>query len=136
MRKRGYSGGFAAGIIAAGGTLGILLPPSITMILFSVMTNASVGKLFIAGFVPGIVVGICIAVYCVWYALKHRIVSGREWDRAEIARTTREVIWTLGAPVLIFAIHFDISREMVAPPKPITAENSSRLPRLSPLAVR
>ena len=48
MRKRGYSGGFAAGIIAAGGTLGILLPPSITMILFAVAAEKSLGRLFLA----------------------------------------------------------------------------------------
>src|SRR5499425_1581979 len=48
MRKRGYSGGFAAGIIAAGGTLGILLPPSITMILYAVAAEQSLGRLFLA----------------------------------------------------------------------------------------
>ena len=53
MRKRGYSGGFAAGIIAAGGTLGILLPPSITMILFAVAAEKSLGRLFLAGIGPG-----------------------------------------------------------------------------------
>ena len=54
MRKRGYSGGFAAGIIAAGGTLGILLPPSITMILFAVAAEQSLGRLFLAGIGPGL----------------------------------------------------------------------------------
>ena len=48
MRKRGYSGGFAAGIIAAGGTLGILLPPSITMIRYAVAAEQSLGRLFLA----------------------------------------------------------------------------------------
>ncbi|MEA3022243.1 MAG: C4-dicarboxylate transporter, DctM subunit, partial [Alphaproteobacteria bacterium] len=48
MRKHGYSGGFAAGIIAAGGTLGILLPPSITMILYAVAAEQSLGRLFLA----------------------------------------------------------------------------------------
>ena len=72
------------------------------MILFSVMTNASVGKLFLAGFIPGIVVGICAAIYCVWYALKNKIASNLVWSGAEIVRTTREVIWTLGAPIIIF----------------------------------
>ena len=47
MRKRGYSPGFAAGLIAAGGTLGILLPPSITMILYSVAAEQSLGRLFL-----------------------------------------------------------------------------------------
>src|SRR5450631_4571082 len=54
MRKHGYSGGFAAGIIAAGGTLGILLPPSITMILFAVAAEKSLGRLFLAGIGPGL----------------------------------------------------------------------------------
>src|SRR5262249_38109870 len=52
MRKRGYSGGFAAGIIAAGGTLGILLPPSITMILYAVAAEQSLGRLFLAAIGP------------------------------------------------------------------------------------
>src|SRR3979411_2595708 len=55
MRTRGYSGGFAAGIIAAGGTLGILLPPSITMILYAVAAEQSLGRLFLAGIGPGLV---------------------------------------------------------------------------------
>jgi C4-dicarboxylate transporter, DctM subunit len=54
MRKRGYSPGFAAGIIAAGGTLGILLPPSITMILYAVAAEQSLGRLFLAGIGPGL----------------------------------------------------------------------------------
>src|SRR5213592_3569173 len=54
MRKRGYSPGFAAGIIAAGGTLGILLPPSITMILYAVAAEQSLGRLFLAGIGPGV----------------------------------------------------------------------------------
>jgi tripartite ATP-independent transporter DctM subunit len=53
MRRRGYSPGFAAGIIAAGGTLGILLPPSIVMILYAVAAEQSLGRLFLAGIGPG-----------------------------------------------------------------------------------
>lgn len=54
MRRRGYSPGFAAGIIAAGGTLGILLPPSIVMILYAVAAEQSLGRLFLAGIGPGL----------------------------------------------------------------------------------
>lgn len=63
MRKRGYSGGFAAGIIAAGGTLGILLPPSITMILYAVAAEQSLGRLFLAGIGPGILLVGLFAAY-------------------------------------------------------------------------
>jgi tripartite ATP-independent transporter DctM subunit len=66
MRKRGYSGGFAAGIIAAGGTLGILLPPSITMILYAVAARVSLGSLFLAGIGPGLLLVALFSLYAVW----------------------------------------------------------------------
>ncbi|MEQ9608706.1 MAG: TRAP transporter large permease [Kiloniellaceae bacterium] len=53
MRKRGYPDGLATGAIAAGGTLGILIPPSVTMIVYGISTETSIGRLFIAGLVPG-----------------------------------------------------------------------------------
>jgi C4-dicarboxylate transporter DctM subunit len=103
LLKNGYGERFSLGLITSAGAIAIIIPPSITMILFSVMSNASIGRLFLAGFLPGIVVGICVGVYCVWFAITHKITSGRNWSAAEIARTTREVIWTLGAPFVIFA---------------------------------
>lgn len=102
LRRLGYDERFSLGLITSSGAIAIIIPPSITMILFSVMTNASVGKLFLAGFIPGIVVGICAAVYCVWYARRHKITEGQRWSVAEMIRTSREVIWTLGAPIIIF----------------------------------
>ncbi|AMP04564.1 TRAP transporter large permease [Collimonas pratensis] len=70
MRRRGYSPGFAAGIIAAGGTLGILLPPSITMILYAVASEQSLGRLFLAGIGPGILLVFMFAGYAVYRARK------------------------------------------------------------------
>jgi len=75
MRRRGYSPGFAAGIIAAGGTLGILLPPSITMILYAVAAEQSLGRLFLAGIFPGVLLVLLFAAYA---ALRY----GRERRRA------------------------------------------------------
>jgi C4-dicarboxylate transporter DctM subunit len=66
MRKRGYSGSFAAGIIAAGGTLGILLPPSITMILYAVASSQSLGRLFLAAIGPALLLVALFAGYAVW----------------------------------------------------------------------
>ena len=65
MRARGYSPGFAAGIIAAGGTLGILLPPSVTMLLYAVAAEVSLGRLFLAGLLPGLLLISLFAVYSV-----------------------------------------------------------------------
>ncbi len=102
LLKNGYGERFSLGLITSSGAIAIIIPPSITMILFAVMTNASIGNLFLAGFLPGIVVGLCAAVYCVWYAMKHRITSCWTWSLQEILSTSKEVIWTLGAPGLIF----------------------------------
>jgi C4-dicarboxylate transporter DctM subunit len=66
MRKHGYSGGFAAGIIAAGGTLGILLPPSITMILYAVAAEQSLGRLFLAAIGPALLLVALFAGYATW----------------------------------------------------------------------
>ncbi len=75
MRKRGYSPGFAAGIIAAGGTLGILLPPSITMILYAVAAEQSLGRLFLAGIGPGVLLVALFAAYAVQRARKERAAA-------------------------------------------------------------
>jgi C4-dicarboxylate transporter DctM subunit len=74
MRRRGYSPGFAAGIIAAGGTLGILLPPSVTMILYAVAAEQSLGRLFLAGIGPGVLLVALFASYAAWrYRKEHRL---------------------------------------------------------------
>ncbi|MEW9304903.1 TRAP transporter large permease [Labrys portucalensis] len=72
MRARGYSGGFAAGIIAAGGTLGILLPPSVTMLLYAVAAEVSLGKLFLAGIGPGLLLMTMFAVYAMLHYRKEK----------------------------------------------------------------
>jgi C4-dicarboxylate transporter DctM subunit len=66
MRRRGYSPALAAGLIAHGGTFGILIPPSVTMILYGVATETSIGKCFIAGVIPGILL---VLLSCVWVAV-------------------------------------------------------------------
>src|SRR5437588_578526 len=67
MRKRGYRPGFAAGLVAAGGTLGILLPPSITLILYAVAAEQSLGRLFLAGIGPGLLLLALFSAYAMFH---------------------------------------------------------------------
>ena len=66
MRARGYSPGLAGGLVAAGGTLGILIPPSITFILYGIVVEQSIGKLFIAGIVPGVLLSLLFALWVIY----------------------------------------------------------------------
>jgi len=68
MKKRGYPSSLATGAIAAGGTLGILIPPSITMIVYGIATETSIGRLFIAGIIPGIMLTILFMAWSLFYA--------------------------------------------------------------------
>ena len=66
MRRRGYSAALATGLIAHAGTFGILIPPSVTMILYGVATETSIGKCFIAGVIPGILL---VVLSCAWLGI-------------------------------------------------------------------
>ena len=70
MKKRGYPDGLACGAIAAGGTLGILIPPSITMIVYGIATEVSIGRLFIAGIIPGLMLTALFMAWSLYYAGK------------------------------------------------------------------
>ncbi|MDN3558093.1 TRAP transporter large permease [Halomonas maura] len=73
MRKRGYPDGVAAGCIAAGGTLGILIPPSVTMIVYGISTETSIGRLFIAGALPGLMLA---GLFMAWTLLACKLAGG------------------------------------------------------------
>ncbi|MGO4914943.1 TRAP transporter large permease [Pseudogemmobacter sp. W21_MBD1_M6] len=86
MRKRGYPDGVAAGSIAAGGTLGILIPPSVTMIVYGIATETSIGRLFLAGVIPGLMlVGLFMAwaIYSTWRSGAGAVLSPVTYSWAE-----------------------------------------------------
>lgn len=70
MLRRGYTRKMTAGSVAVAGTLGILIPPSISFILYSLVTNASIGQLFMAGILPGIMLAVLFSVYTVFAAMR------------------------------------------------------------------
>ncbi|GLR27527.1 TRAP transporter large permease [Limnobacter litoralis] len=94
MRKRGYTGALASGLIAAGGTLGILIPPSITLIIYGVMAEQSIGKLFIAGVIPGLLLALLFAIYVVFQYIRDRHAWMKTATPAEIEAVSQKEHFT------------------------------------------
>jgi len=87
MRDHGYKTDFAVGVTAASATIGPIIPPSLPMVIFGVMANVSIGQLFAAGFIPGLLMAAFLMMYVTWYA--HRYNIGRDQVfRLAILRTT------------------------------------------------
>lgn len=89
MRAKGYDPGLATGSIAAGGTLGILIPPSNPMILYSILTGASIGKLFIAGIIPGILLTF-LFILTIYIIVKIKPSMGPAGERASFIEILKE----------------------------------------------
>ncbi len=89
MRARGYSARLAAGLVAAGGTLGILLPPSITLILYAVAAEQSLGRLFLAGVGPGILLVVMFSAYGVF---RHNLEHSRAQATADAGGTRSRIL--------------------------------------------
>ena len=96
--ENGYGKQFAIGLIAASGVLGIVIPPSIPLILYGVMTETSIADLFIAGLGPALVMVAVLAAYTL--ARYGRGRSGR-WDWAEVRRTARQALPAIPVPVVV-----------------------------------
>lgn len=101
MIERGYQKQFILGLLACGGTLGILIPPSIPLIVFGAVTEESIGKLFIAGIVPGFVLTAVLIVYAVYRSKRGGYVPMDAATWPERIRVTRRNLWGIALPFLI-----------------------------------
>jgi C4-dicarboxylate transporter DctM subunit len=99
----GYSERFSLGLICSCGCIATIIPPSISMILFASVTGAPLGTLFLAGFVPGIILGLMVAVYALYVFYREKPHQENRWNRLEIWRLTKLATWTVFLPVIIFA---------------------------------
>ena len=99
--KDGYGERFSIGLLTSAGSLGILIPPSIPMILYALVMNVSVAELFMAGFLPGIFIGGVLMVYSVFMAKKRGWRSEVRYTFAEGAKIVKEGLWALFLPVLV-----------------------------------
>jgi C4-dicarboxylate transporter DctM subunit len=98
MRQAGYNLNFTLGAIMSGGTLGIIIPPSIPMIIYGLVTETSVTDLFAAGFGPGILLTVVLSIYSVWV---NRHMPTDRFDFAHFKKAFRNGIWSAMMPVIL-----------------------------------
>ncbi len=102
MEKAGYDKGFSAGVTVASSTMGMIIPPSIPMLLYAMVSGASVGSLFLAGLIPGILIGVS-QIVLVWFISRkrgyHPVLT--PFDRGDFFKTTKDGILALFMPVII-----------------------------------
>ncbi len=102
MKERKYDAGFAAAITAAAGTIGVIIPPSIPFVIYGVVAQCSIGDMFIAGIIPGIIIGISLMSVCYFTARKRNYISMTERPKfSEVSKAFKEAIWALLVPVII-----------------------------------
>ncbi len=106
MLRSGYQREFNFGLVAAGGTLGILIPPSLNMILYGALTEESVGKLFIAGVIPGLILSSFFLIYAVIFSYKRRYKSDYRADwKKRIGSFKNAIFSLLLIPVIMVGIY-------------------------------
>jgi C4-dicarboxylate transporter DctM subunit len=99
--KEGYGEKFSIGLLTSAGSLGILIPPSIPMILYALVMNVSVAEIFMAGFLPGIFIGGCLIGYSYIISRKHGWRSEVHYTAKEGFKIIKDGIWALLLPVLV-----------------------------------
>jgi tripartite ATP-independent transporter DctM subunit len=101
MVKAGHSRQTSGGLIAASGVIGPVIPPSIGFVIFGVAANVSISKLFIAGIVPGLMIGLALALTWWWVGRKEAVALPERKSRRDVWAAARESVWALMLPMFI-----------------------------------
>ncbi|RLC35745.1 MAG: C4-dicarboxylate ABC transporter permease, partial [Candidatus Nealsonbacteria bacterium] len=101
MEKSGYKRDFAAAIIASGGTTGIVIPPSITLVVFGITAGVSIGDLFLGGFAPGIIMGVSMCIVSYFLCKKKGIKAKGSFSVMNVLRSFKDSFLALMMPVII-----------------------------------
>jgi C4-dicarboxylate transporter, DctM subunit len=99
--KNGYHERFSIGLLASSGTLGIMIPPSIPMIIWGVVMGVSITKQFIAGFVPGILLGSVLMAYSYFQSKKNNWKGSEKFSWKEVREAYRDGVWSIFMPILV-----------------------------------
>ena len=101
MKSKGYTKSFAAAVTSSSSTLAIVIPPSVPMILYAVMSGSSVVELFVAGIVPGLLGGVSLMGMAYFISVRHGFPVEEVFELRRVARTFREAAWALTLPIII-----------------------------------
>ncbi len=102
LRENGYDERFAAGLIASSGAIAVVIPPSISMIIYSMVAQQSAIALFTAGILPSLLIGLVDAIYVMAYARTKGVPSGKAGNWRAIWAATKDASWSLGTIIVIF----------------------------------
>ena len=103
MLKQGYDRPFAGAISAAAGSIGVIIPPSIPMVMYCVATGVSVGAMFMGGVIPGVLIGVSLCLYSSLYSKKRKYINAEAapFSWGNVGRSLADGIWALLVPVII-----------------------------------
>ena len=102
MLRQGYSKQFVLALVATAGSIGVIIPPSIPMVIFGVATGTSVTQLFMGGFIPGIIIGLTLIAYCYYHCKKRNIGgNGEKPTKKQALHAIYDAKWALINPIII-----------------------------------
>lgn len=101
MKEEGYDPAYATAITAAAGTIGVIIPPSIPFVIYGVAAQCSISDLFLAGIIPGILIGVVLMIVNYVTAKKHGFGHTKKFHAGHLLRTLGDSIWALLVPVII-----------------------------------
>lgn len=101
MKDAGYDTDFSVGVTAASSTIGPIIPPSLPMVVFGVLASTSIGKLFAAGLIPGLVMALALMGMIAWFSLKRGYPKDAGFSLANMGRTSLRAVLSLMTPVII-----------------------------------
>lgn len=101
MAARKYPAGFSVGTVGAAGTLGILIPPSLPLLIYGLVAETSVPRLFLAGVIPGLLQGVLFVGFIIWYARKNKLPVEDKLESGEVVRRFRNALPALAIPMFV-----------------------------------